>query len=121
MKITIILEIGMLYLQQKGEYIEKIRNFIPNFAVQRSGFIGRRKDSGLFWFFDAGNWEMLVKVLDGCAFNNHFWVFSAATTNVGYTLRVIDTETGAVAEYSNPLGTSAAALTDTNAFASCQE
>ncbi len=76
-------------------------------------------DSGLFWFFGPDNWEMLVKVLNGCALNNHFWVFSAATTNVEYTLRVTDTQGGAVKEYFNPLGTSAPAITDTGAFAAC--
>jgi hypothetical protein len=24
-------------------------------------------DSALFWFFEESNWEMLVKVLDGCS------------------------------------------------------
>ncbi|MCP4664664.1 MAG: hypothetical protein GY856_55480 [bacterium] len=76
-------------------------------------------DSGLFWFFDDDNWEMLVKVLDGCAVNDHFWVFFAATTNVEYTLRVTDTETGTVKTYFNPLGTAAAAGTDSSAFATC--
>ena len=33
-------------------------------------------------------------------------MFAAATTNVEYTLRVTDSETGAVAEYLNPLGVS---------------
>ena len=77
-------------------------------------------DSGLFWFFDPDNWEMLVKILDACGLNNHFWVFAAATTNVEYTLRVTDTETGAVREYRNLLGNAAAALTDTGAFATCR-
>ena len=27
-------------------------------------------DSGLFWFFNSTNWELLVKVLDGCDINN---------------------------------------------------
>ncbi|MCP4248999.1 MAG: ricin-type beta-trefoil lectin domain protein, partial [bacterium] len=27
-------------------------------------------DSGLLWFFEADNWEMLIKVLDGCAIND---------------------------------------------------
>jgi len=76
-------------------------------------------DSGLFWFFSPNNWEMLVKILDGCGINNHYWVFAAATTNVEYTLRVRDTESGTVKEYFNPLGTSAAAITDTSAFATC--
>ena len=76
-------------------------------------------DSGLFWFFNADNWEMLIKVLDGCALNNHYWIFAAATTNVEYTLRVTDTSTGTVRSYANPLGTSAAALTDTQALPVC--
>ena len=73
-------------------------------------------DSGLFWFFGPDNWEMLVKVLDGCDLNDQFWVFAAATTNVEYTLRVTDMETGEVREYFNPLGNAAPAITDTSAF-----
>ena len=76
-------------------------------------------NSGVFWFFDDGNWEMLVKVLDGCDINDRFWVFSAATTNVEYTLTVTDTQSGAEVSYTNPLGNAAAALTDTQALAVC--
>jgi hypothetical protein len=76
-------------------------------------------DSGLFFFFDEDNWEMLVKILDGCPINNNYWVFAAATTNVEYTLSVTDTDTGAVKTYFNPLGNAAAAITDTTAFATC--
>ncbi|MEE8524606.1 MAG: PQQ-dependent sugar dehydrogenase [Thermoanaerobaculia bacterium] len=75
--------------------------------------------TGLLWFFDPDNWEMMVKVLDGCDFNDRFWVFSAATTNVEYTLTVTDTSTDDVRTYHNPLGTSAPALTDVEAFATC--
>ncbi len=42
-------------------------------------------DSGLLWFFETSNWEMLVKVLDGCAINDRLWVFAAAATTVEYT------------------------------------
>ena len=77
------------------------------------------EDSGLFWFFGANNWEMLVKVIDGCSLNQHFWVFAAATTNVEYTLTVTDSETGEVAQYQNSLGTSSAAITDNQALAVC--
>jgi hypothetical protein len=76
-------------------------------------------DSGLFWFFDGQNWELLVKVLDGCPVNARFWVFSAATTNVGYTLRVHDRATGVERVYVNPPGVLAKAVTDTNAFTGC--
>jgi hypothetical protein len=76
-------------------------------------------DSGLFYFFGADNWEMLVKVLRGCGLNQHYWVFAAATTNVEYTLTVTDTATGKRQSYENPLGERAPAITDTSAFATC--
>ena len=76
--------------------------------------------SGLFYFFREDNWEMLIKVLDGCSINEHFWVFFAATTNVEFTVTVTDTDTGEVKLYTNPLGHSADAVTDTRAFATCQ-
>ncbi len=70
-------------------------------------------------FFSPDNWELLVKVLDGASINNRFWVFSAATTNVEYTLRVTDTETGQTRSYGNPLGDCSPAVTDISAFATC--
>ena len=73
-------------------------------------------DSGLFWFFGRPNWEVLVKVLDGCALNGHVWVFGASTTDVGYSILVTDTVTGLVKEYRNPPGQPAAAITDSMAF-----
>jgi len=76
-------------------------------------------DSGVLWFFQRDNWEMLVKVLDGCERNGHFWLFSAATTTVEYDLRVLDTWTGEERIYSNPLHNAASAVTDTRAFATC--
>lgn len=76
-------------------------------------------DSGIFWFFNPSNWEMLVKVLDGCEVNDRWWVFYAATTNVGFTLRVRDTATGVSRDYPNALGHRADAVTDTAAFDTC--
>ena len=49
---------------------------------------GFAESSGLFWFFRPSNWELLVKVLNGCELNGHYWVLGAAATNVGYTVRV---------------------------------
>jgi virginiamycin B lyase len=72
---------------------------------------------GLFWFFSAGNPEMLVKLLDACSLNQQFWVFAAATTNAGFTLTVIDTRTGRVKAYTNRDGTAAPPVQDTSAFA----
>ena len=76
-------------------------------------------DSGLFQFFNPNNWEVLIKVLDGCPINGHPWVFAASTTNLGYLIRVEDTATGAVKEYGNQPGMPASAITDTTAFHGC--
>jgi hypothetical protein len=73
-------------------------------------------NGGLFWFFDHANPEILVKVLDACAIGNHFWVFYAATTNVGFTLTVTDTKTDLVRSYSNTDLTPAPPVQDTAAF-----
>jgi hypothetical protein len=61
-------------------------------------------DTGTFWFFDAANTELIVKVLDARTINGHFWVYYGALSNVEYTLRVTDTTTGEVRTYRNPAG-----------------
>lgn len=57
---------------------------------------------GIFWFFALENPEILVKVLNGCGRNNRYWVYFSAGTNVGFTLRVRDTVTGATFTTINP-------------------
>ena len=74
------------------------------------------KDSGLFRFFDADNWEILIKVLDGCAVNGHHWVYGASTTDLGYEIRVRDTTTDDARVYRNEPGRPAPAITDGKAF-----
>lgn len=77
------------------------------------------RSSTLFWFFEIDNVEMLVKVLDGCAVFDAYWVFYAATTDVDFTLRVTDTVAGVTKEYTNMLGEPADAVTDTITFTTC--
>jgi hypothetical protein len=76
-------------------------------------------ESGYFWFFDASNIELMVKVLDGCPVTNHFWVFAGGLTNVEVVLTVTDTVTGTQRVYHNPLNTVFKTVTDTGAFATC--
>ena len=73
-------------------------------------------DSGLFRFLEPSNWEILVKVLNGCDIDGHYWVYGASTTDLGYVIRVTDTATGGVREYRNEPGQPAAAITDARAF-----
>ena len=61
-------------------------------------------DTGEFWFFSANNIELVVKVVDGRTFNNHYWVFYGALSDVAYTITVTDSTNGAVKTYSNPQG-----------------
>ena len=74
------------------------------------------QDSALFYFFSPDNWELMVKVLDGCAINGHYWVFGAASTDVAYDIEITrrgSTQTFAV---NNPLGNAAEAITEIQAF-----
>ncbi len=74
-------------------------------------------DSGLFHFFEPGdNWEVLIKVLDGCPVNGHVWMYAASTTDLGYTIEITDTATGMAREYRNEPGMPAPAITDVTAF-----
>ena len=77
----------------------------------------RSDDSGLFSFFSENNWEMLVKVLDGCAINGHTWVFAAGATDVGFELDVEDLTTGARWSAASAAGAPATAITATDALA----
>ena len=80
---------------------------------------GASRSSGLFRFFAPHNWEILVKVLDGCSLNGHFWVFLAAATDVEYTVRVEDGVTGSEWERTNPLGELSRARADLQALGPC--
>ena len=51
-------------------------------------------DTGYFWFFSDSNVEIVTKLVDGSAFNDHFWVYYGALSNVEYTLTVTDTVAG---------------------------
>ena len=73
-------------------------------------------DTAAVWFFSPGNLEMMFKVVNGCAFNNFYWVFAGGLTNVKVTMRVTDTQTGQVQTYENPLNVPFQAIQATAAF-----
>jgi hypothetical protein len=76
-------------------------------------------DTGYFWFFAPTNVEMVVKVLNGCGTNQHFWAFAGGLTNVGVEWHVRDTQTGAERTYTNPRGTAFQPVQDTRALGGC--
>lgn len=81
---------------------------------------GLTDETGTFWFFNANNVEVVIKVLAGC-FDpfNHYWVFAAGLTNVEVTLTVVDTAKGLLRRYHNPLDQPFQPILDTRAFATC--
>jgi glucose/arabinose dehydrogenase len=76
-------------------------------------------DSGSFWFFDPDNVELVIKVLDACAFSGRYWVFATGLTNLETRIEVVDTLAGELRVYENDLGTAFAPVLDTGAFATC--
>ncbi len=78
-------------------------------------------DTGYSWFFNEDNVEVVVKVLDGCAFNQRYWVFAGGLTDVKAVMKVIDSQTGVAATYYNPPGTAFQPVQDQETFAVCPQ
>jgi plastocyanin len=103
-----------------GRFQIKVDWQTPSRPLGPAHAIDLTSDSGLFYFLDPTNVEFLVKVLNGCGFQNpHYWVFFAATTTVEFTVTVTDSDFGFQRHYHNDFGHPANAITDTRAFATC--
>ena len=94
----------------------------PDGAVgQAQSGIWSSQESGLLWFFERGNAEVLVKVLDACSVpasqggTGHLWVFVAPVTTLGFNLQ-INAPGGQVWEHFNYEGQTASARSDLYAF-----
>jgi hypothetical protein len=75
---------------------------------------------GIMTLLDPANPEVLVKVLDACASPfQSWWVFYSATTDLGFTLTVIDRRTGTIKTYVNEDLHAADPVQDTRAFLTC--
>lgn len=70
---------------------------------------------GLLWFFNRDNAEVLIKVLNGCFYNNHRWVYVAPVTDVAFNLYVTDGE-GRTWSHHNRQGETASSRSDNEAF-----
>ncbi|MDE2849505.1 MAG: hypothetical protein OXP74_02680 [Acidobacteriota bacterium] len=71
--------------------------------------------SGLLYFFERDNAEVLIKVLDGCGVNGHRWVFVAPVTDLAFNL-VVESPEGQRWTHANGLGQPADAASDVSAF-----
>jgi hypothetical protein len=109
-----------LCLGEAGRFRAEMSVFLPQEAERAAGRIeGPAGDSGLFEFFSPDNWESLVKVLDGCGQNGHYWVYAATASDLATRLQVTDTRTGARNSWSQAAGPARQAITDSRALPVC--
>ncbi len=73
-------------------------------------------NTGYMTFFSPGNVELAIKVLDGRAFNDSYWVFATGLTDVDYTITVKDTFGGEVKTYSSRDAGQFCTIQDLDAF-----
>jgi hypothetical protein len=100
---------------QDGRFQVRVAWTHPNGQTGNGQAVPLTRESGTFWFFGANNVELAVKILDGRTENGHFWVFYGSLSDVGYTITIDDTVTGATRTYVNPHST-LASRSDTTAF-----
>ncbi|HEY6148592.1 MAG TPA: M4 family metallopeptidase, partial [Thermoanaerobaculia bacterium] len=94
--------------------------FTTTAGQQGSGAAVRlTSDTGYFTFFDPANVEVVVKVLNGCGFNQRLWVFAGGLTNVATVITVTDTATGVTRTYANAQNVPFQPIQDTSAFSTC--
>jgi hypothetical protein len=99
-----------------GRFQVRVNWSVPSQGTSGAGMaVPLTSDTGYLWFFSSNNVELVIKVVDGRAFNNKFWVFYGALSDVQYTITVTDTQTGIARTYNNPSGT-LASVADTSAF-----
>jgi FlaG/FlaF family flagellin (archaellin) len=103
-----------------GRFAVKAAWQVPAQEKSGSGLAVRLTSStGYFWFFNASNVEVVVKVLDGCQVDGHYWVFAGGLTDVEVTLTATDLQTGGSRTYTNPSGSAFLPIQDTSAFKTC--
>lgn len=80
-------------------------------------------ENDIFGFFsiptltgNASNPEVFIKIIDGRALNNAFWVFYNGLTDLEYTLTVREASTGRVKTYHKSAGNTECGAQDTSAF-----
>ena len=96
--------------------------------AKRLDVYGLGDSAAIFYFFAPDNPEMLIKVVDGCWQNGHWWVFGSAATDLAYEVAIEDLANGGgTVRYrhrdggaivgDNGYTTTAGVITDTWAFA----
>lgn len=102
-----------------NRYAVELKYRTPDGTQNNATAIKYTENSALYWFSGPDNIEMVVKVLNACGLNSHYWVYGAAATDLQFDLTVTDTKSGKVKTYSHAAGTPAGAITDQATFDTC--
>lgn len=103
-------------LRFDGDYEVSMCYRTPDGQVgQAKSGIWASGESGLLWFFNRDNAEVLIKVLDGCSHNGYRWVFVAPVTTLEFNLLVTGPD-GTTWKHGNVQGVTASTRADTRAF-----
>lgn len=87
---------------------------VMSFGAERA----ESSESAFFWFFNATNFEMGVKMVDACvAPYNRYWVFFSGLTSQGFQVRITRMSDGQQKIYpANPINNLPTTVADTDAF-----
>jgi hypothetical protein len=103
-----------------GRFLAEVVWKTPQGGQRKGQAVSLGDDSGMFWFHDPDNAELVVKVLDGCyPPYNRYWVFAAGLTDLEATLVVTDLRSGQNRRYHSRKGKSFEPVLDAGAFATC--
>ncbi len=73
--------------------------------------------TALGFFNNLNDITVLVKVTQGCGFNNHWWIWTGgASAGSSWNLQVRDTETNRIQGYTKPQGVFILAAKDETSF-----
>jgi hypothetical protein len=73
----------------------------PGSAETRAQVGPSNNGSGIFWFFSPDNWEVTVKMVNGCGLNSHNWTFITSDTSLFFRTEVTDVKAGVTKVYFN--------------------
>ena len=103
-------------LQFDGGYKVSMCYGTPDGKVgQAKSGVWQSGEAGLLWFFNRGNAEVLVKVLNGCSNNGYRWAYVAPVTTLEFNLWVTGPN-GRRWTHSNRQGVTASTKSSTTAF-----
>ena len=77
---------------QNGRFVVRTEVDLPG-VEPREAMVGAGagQKSGSFWFFEADTTEVLVKFVEGCSVNGHYWLYLTGATDLPYSVSIADT------------------------------